>query len=303
MTNTMTYTTLPAGVGTALVTPFAEDGSIDHEALGALVRRQHDVAFLVPIGSTGEASTLSSEERADVVRTVASEARSNQPVVAGATSSDTRVAIESTRSMIEAGATHVMHATPMYNRPPQRGLLAHFTAVADASTRPVLLYNVPGRTACTLEAETTLALAEHPNIIGIKEASGDLALISEILRNRPDGFHVYSGDDALTLPLVAMGADGVISVVSNVVPREIVDLVAASASGSLDRARALHHTLTPLMDFAFIDSNPIPIKGVLAHMGVCTARVRSPLDVMVGDQERAIGSLLDAVELAREEAA
>ncbi|MEM7414309.1 MAG: 4-hydroxy-tetrahydrodipicolinate synthase [Gemmatimonadota bacterium] len=303
MTNTMTHTTLPAGVGTALVTPFAAGGAIDHEALRALVRRQHDVAFLVPVGSTGEASTLSSEERVDVVRTVASEARSNQPVVAGATSSDTRVAIESTRSMIEAGATHVMHATPMYNRPPQRGLLAHFTAVADRSTRPVLLYNVPGRTACTLEAETTLALAEHPNIIGIKEASGDLALISEILRHRPEGFRVYSGDDALTLPLVAMGADGVISVVSNVVPGEMVDLVDASASGSLDRARALHHTLTPLMDFAFIDSNPIPIKRVLAHMGVCEATVRSPLDAMVGDQERPIGSLLDAVELAREEAA
>ena len=230
-------------------------------------------------------------------------ARSDQPIVAGATSSDTRQAIETTRAVIGAGATHVMHATPMYNKPPQRGLLEHFRAIADVSIRPVLLYNVPGRTACNLAAETALELAEHPNICGIKEASADIGQISEILRNRPDGFLVFSGDDALTLPLVAMGADGVVSVVSNVVPAQMTELVAAAGAGSLKRARTLHHALTPLMDFAFVDANPIPIKRVLSYLGVCGATVRRPLVPMTGDPESAIAPLADRLGLTREAAA
>lgn len=294
---------LTAGVGTALVTPFTTSGSLDPAALKALVRRQRAAAFLVPVGTTGEASTLTEEERRAVVRIVASEAQNCQAIVAGATSANTRVAIESSAAMIEAGATHLMHATPMYNRPPQRGLIAHFTAVADAATRPVLLYNVPGRTACNLEAETALELAEHPNIVGIKEASGDIGQISEILRHRPAGFLVFSGDDALTLPLVAMGADGVISVVSNVAPDAMADLVSSAADGELDRARVIHHGLTPLMDFAFIDSNPIPIKRVLAEMGVCGPTVRSPLAPMSDGQGSGIDQMLVALELIAEEAA
>lgn len=294
---------LQRGVGTALVTPFSAAGDVDEESLRALVARQHDVDFLVPVGSTGEAPTLSSEESSRVVRVVAEEAGAGQPVLAGATSSDTRVAIESTRAVIEAGATHVMHATPMYNRPPQRGLLDHFRAIADAATRPVVLYNVPGRTACNLAAETALELAEHPNIVGIKEASANLAQISEILRNRPEGFLVFSGDDALTLPLVAMGADGVISVVSNVVPGKVMELVRAASSGSLDEARALHHALTPLVDFAFVDTNPIPIKRMLAHVGVCRAAVRSPLAPMNEEHDARIGRLADSLGLGAEEAA
>lgn len=299
----MTNPALRPGVGTALVTPFQEDGALDEESLRALVVRQSGVSFLVPSGSTGEAPTLSPEERRRVVRIVAEAADSDQPVLAGATSSDTRAAIESTHSVIEAGATHVMHATPMYNRPPQRGLIEHFSAVADAASRPIVLYNVPGRTACNLAAETTLELAEHPNIVGIKEASGDVMQISEILRKRPDGFFVFSGDDALTLPLVAMGADGVISVVSNVVPKEMSDLVRAAQSGELDDARSIHHSLTPLMDFAFVDSNPIPIKGVLEYLGHCGGTVRSPLASLDADVAARIGQIVATLEVRTEGAA
>ncbi len=293
----MTKQDLLPGVGTALVTPFTANGEVDEESLRRLVARQRAVSFLVPVGSTGEAPTLSAEECRRVVRVVAEAAAPDQPVLAGATSADTRAAIASTRSVIEAGATHVMHATPMYNRPPQRGLLEHFRAIADASTRPIVLYNVPGRTACNMEAETALELAEHPNIVGIKEASGNVGQVSEILRNRPDGFLVYSGEDGLTLPLVAMGADGVISVVSNAAPRRMVELVQAAATGALDEARALHHALTPLIDFAFVDTNPIPIKRVLAHLGACRADVRSPLAVMREDAAAPVARIADSLGL------
>ena len=299
----MTATRLTGGVGTALVTPFDSSAAVDQEALRKLVARQSGVDFLVPCGSTGEASTLSLDERREVVRIVAEASRGRVPIVVGASSSDTKTAIETTQALVEAGASHVMHAAPMYNRPPQRGLSAHFRAIADEAARPVVLYNVPGRSACNIAVETTLALAEHPNIVGIKEASGDIGQISSILRHRPDGFLVFSGDDALTLPLIAMGAEGVISVVSNVAPTLMAELVRAARSGDLDAARGLHHALTPLMDFAFIDSNPIPIKEVLAHLGWCGNVVRRPLATLDRAAAAPVAAIVASLGISTEEAA
>jgi 4-hydroxy-tetrahydrodipicolinate synthase len=269
------------------VTPFRDDGSVDEAALRALVewQIQEGVDFLVPAGSTGEAATLAPEEQVRVVAVTAEQARSRVPVVAGAGSNDTAKAVRMSRAVTEAGATHLLHVSPMYNKPPQRGLVAHFTAIADAVERPVVLYNVPGRTASNMEAATTLRLAEHANVVAVKEASGNLAQMEEILRNRPDGFAVLSGDDALTLTLVSMGGDGVISVVSNATPRAMADLTRAALDGNLERAGELHHRLTPWMSAAFVESNPIPVKAALAAMGRIRNVLRLPL-VPLADQHR-----------------
>jgi 4-hydroxy-tetrahydrodipicolinate synthase len=267
------------GCGTAIVTPFLEGGAVDEAGLRRLVEFQvgAGIDFLVSCGSTGEAATLSEAEQIRVVEVTVDQVADRCPVMAGAGSNDTAVAVRMTQFMIGAGATHVMHAAPSYNRPPQRGLLAHFTRIADASDVPVMLYNVPGRTACNIEAATTLRLAEHPNIFGIKEASGSIGQIAAILQARPPGFVVLSGDDLLTLPLMALGAEGVVSVISNAAPAQMVALVSAVARGDLEGARRAHRDLQPLMVHAFVDSNPIPIKAALALLGVIGPTVRSPL--------------------------
>lgn len=267
------------GCGTAIVTPFLESGALDEDGLRRLVELQvaAGVDFIVPCGSTGEAATLSEAEQLRVVGVVVEQVAGRCPVMAGAGSNDTSVAVRMTQAMIHAGATHVMHAAPMYNRPPQRGLLAHFTRIADESDVPVMLYNVPGRTACNIEAATTLKLSEHPRIVGIKEASGSIGQIAAILQARPPGFVVLSGDDLLTLPLMALGAEGVVSVIGNAAPAQMVALVSAAAAGDFDEARKAHRALQPLMLHAFVDSNPIPIKAALALLGVVGPTVRSPL--------------------------
>jgi len=269
------------------VTPFHDDGSVDEPALGALVewQIQEGVDFLVPAGSTGEAATLSFEEQVRVVAVTAEQTQSRVPVVAGAGSNDTAKAVRMSRAVIEVGATHLLHVSPMYNKPPQRGLVAHFTTIADAVDRPVVLYNVPGRTASNVDAATTLRLSEHANIVAVKEASGNLAQMEEILRHRPDGFTVLSGDDALTLALVSMGGDGVISVASNATPRAMTELTRAALDGELERARALHHRLRPWMTAAFVESNPIPVKAALAAMGRIRDVLRLPL-VPLAEQHR-----------------
>ena len=205
-----------SGCGTALVTPFRRDGQVDEAALRRLVEWQvsEGVHFLVPCGSTGEAATLTIEEHRRVVETTVEVAAGRVPVVAGAGSNDTARAIAQSREMKAAGATHLLHVSPMYNKPPQRGIIAHFRAIADAIDLPIIAYNVPGRTAGNIEARTTLELARCPGIIGIKEASGNLGQIADIIRDRPPGFSVLSGDDSLTLPVMALGGDGVISVTS-----------------------------------------------------------------------------------------
>ena len=267
------------GAITALVTPFLPDGQLDEPALRALVAWQiaEGIDGLVPVGSTGEAATLTLTERIRVVAITAEVAAGRLPVIAGAGASDTAVAIENSKALAAAGATHLLHVSPAYSKPPQRGIVAHFRAVADASPVPVVLYNVPGRTASNMEAETTLALSAHPNIVAMKEASGNLVQIAEIIRRRPAGFSVLSGDDPLTLGVMAHGGDGIISVVSNAAPATMHALTAAAAAGDLTRARSLHNQLTPLFGAAFVESNPIPIKAALAFMGRMHNVLRLPL--------------------------
>ncbi len=267
------------GCGTALVTPFTDRSEVDVPSLRALVEWQmaEGIDLLVPCGSTGEAQTLADGERELVVRTVVEAAAGRVPVMAGATSNDTARAVEEARRMCRAGADYILTATPYYNRPTQEGLYRHFMAVADASARPVCLYNVPGRTAINLTAEVALRLAEHTNVMGIKEASGDLRQIMDILSGRPAGFAVLSGDDWLALPIIAMGGDGLISVTSNEVPGPMAELVRLALAQDLDRARECHNTLLPLMDANFIETNPVPVKAALNLMGRISDVLRLPL--------------------------
>lgn len=267
------------GCGTALVTPFTREGRIDERALRALVEWQvgEGMHFLVPCGSTGEAATLSVEEHTRVVAITAEQVAGRIPVVAGAGSNDTQKAIALSRAMREAGATHLLHASPMYNKPQQRGIVAHFRAIAESVDLPIVVYNVPGRTASNIEASTTLQLAAIPGIVAIKEASGNLGQIGEILRDRPASLTVLSGDDSLTLPVMALGGEGVISVVSNATPRRMVALVEACAAGDFGAARVLHRQLLPWMSAAFVESNPAPVKAALAMMGRLENVLRLPL--------------------------
>jgi 4-hydroxy-tetrahydrodipicolinate synthase len=267
------------GCGTALVTPFTEAGQVDFAALRALVDWQiaEGIDFLVACGSTGEAQTLDDAERERVVAAVVEVAAGRVPVMAGATSNDTSRAVHETERMCGLGADYILSATPYYNKPTQEGLCHHFLAVADAATKPVCLYNVPGRTAVNLEPALALRLAAHPNIMGIKEASGDLKQIMEILHGRPDGFAVLSGDDWLTLPVILSGGDGLISVVSNEVPGAMTALVHLLLAGNLDQARAWHYRLLPLMDANFLETNPAPVKAALHLMGRIHNVLRLPL--------------------------
>lgn len=267
------------GCGTALVTPFTEPGQVDFPALRALVDWQiaEGIDFLVACGSTGEAQTLDDSERERVVAAVVEIAAGRVPVMAGATSNDTSRAVDETRRMCRLGADYILSATPYYNKPTQDGLYHHFMAVADAAAKPVCLYNVPGRTAVNLKATVALRLASHPNIMGIKEASGDLKQVMDILRERPDDFAVLSGDDWLTLPVVTAGGDGLISVVSNEVPAAMTALVHLLLSGNIENGRAWHYRLLPLMDANFLETNPAPVKAALHSMGRIQNVLRLPL--------------------------
>jgi 4-hydroxy-tetrahydrodipicolinate synthase len=283
-----------SGCGTALVTPFARDGSVDDAALRALVDWQitEGVNFLVPCGSTGEAVTMTPAEHRRVVEITVEVTAGRIPVVAGAGSNDTAKAIALTREMKAAGATHVLHVSPMYNKPPQRGLVAHFRAIADAVDLPIVVYNVPGRTASNIEAKTALELARVPGITAIKEASGNIGQIADIIRDRPPEFTVLSGDDSLTLPVMALGGEGVISVVSNATPRAMARLVDACAAGDFATARGLHRRLQPWMAAAFVESNPIPVKAALAMMGRIQNVLRLPLTVLGSQHESAVRASL-----------
>jgi 4-hydroxy-tetrahydrodipicolinate synthase len=284
------------GCGTALVTPFTREGAVDEPALRALVRWQLDegIHFLVPCGSTGEAATLDAAEQRRVVEITVEEVAGRVPVVAGAGSNDTRRAIETSRMMREAGASHLLHVSPAYSRPPQRGIEAHFRAIADAVDLPIVLYNVPGRTASNMEAETTLRLAEVANVVAVKEASGDLAQVRAICADRPRDFAVLSGDDALTLDVMAAGGEGVISVVSNATPRLMAELCARAARGDAAGARACHERLVPWMTAAFVESNPIPVKAALAMLGRMHDVVRLPLVPMLDAHRPTVAAALRA---------
>jgi 4-hydroxy-tetrahydrodipicolinate synthase len=268
-----------AGCGTALVTPFTMQGGVDEQSLRSFVDWQiaSGVHFVVPCGSTGEAATMTPAEHRRVVEITVEQTAGRVPVVAGAASNDTAKAISLSREMVSAGATHLLHASPMYNKPPQRGIVAHFRAIADAVRIPIVVYNVPGRTASNIEAATTLELAEHENIVAVKEASGNLAQISEIIRHRPARFSVLSGDDPLTLQVMADGGDGIISVTSNVAPSLVARLAELCAAGDYSAAREIHHRLAEWTAAAFVESNPIPAKAALAMMGKMANALRLPL--------------------------
>ena len=267
------------GCGTALVTPFTKEGVLDEGALRKLVDWQiaEGIHFLVPCGSTGEAVTMNPLEHRRVVEITVEQAKGRVPVIAGAGSNDTAKAVALSKEMKAAGATHLLHVSPMYNKPPQRGIIAHFERIADATDLPIIVYNVPGRTGSNIEAKTTLALSRVENIVAVKEASGNMAQILDILRDRPDHFSVLSGDDEMTLSVLAAGGDGVISVVSNATPGKMAQLCNVGLRGDMAAARQLHFELLPWMRAAFIESNPIPVKAAMAMLGRMENRLRLPL--------------------------
>ena len=284
------------GCGTALVTPFTATGAVDEAALRALVEWQitEGIDFLVPCGSTGEAATMTPAEHRRVVEVTVEQAQGRVPVVAGAGSNDTARAIAMSKEMKAAGATHLLHVSPMYNKPPQRGLIEHFTRVAGATDLPVVVYNVPGRTGGNIEARTTLALAKVPNIVAVKEASGNMGQITDILKERPGQFSVLSGDDELTLSVMAAGGDGIISVISNATPRLMTQMAGLAAKGDFAAARELHFRLLPWMRAAFIESNPIPVKAAMAMLGKMGNNVRLPLVPLAQQHEDTVRAALRA---------
>jgi 4-hydroxy-tetrahydrodipicolinate synthase len=267
------------GAMTAIVTPFLPDGGLDLPSLEALARWQVEQGIngLVPCGTTGEGATLNDEEKREVFETVIKAAGGRVPVIAGVGSNSTRVTLVSARMAAETGADALLVVTPYYNKPNRSGMIAHYEAVAGATDLPVVVYNVPGRTGQNLGAELILRLARIPGIVAVKEASGNLDQIAAIIEGRPDRFALLSGDDALTLPTIALGAEGVISVVSNEAPAEMTQLVEAASSGDFETARRLHYRLLPLMRANFAETNPVPVKAAMALLGRCGADLRPPL--------------------------
>ena len=267
------------GCGTALVTPFTGSGSVDEAAVRRLGRRQIDAGthFLVPVGTTGESPTLSLDERARIVEILAEEANGRVPILAGAGGYDTREVIHAAAAMQRAGADGLLSVTPYYNKPTQEGLFQHYRAIAESTSLPILVYNVPGRTGCNIEPATVVRLASLPHIVGIKEASGSMTQMCEICRQVPEAFLVLSGDDAVTLPLMAVGGRGVISVVSNEIPAEMAQMVEAAERGDFATARAIHTRILPLMQINFIESSPGPVKAAMAAMGLIEEIYRLPL--------------------------
>jgi 4-hydroxy-tetrahydrodipicolinate synthase len=267
------------GAITALVTPFTESGDVDTGALRDLVAWQVESGIdgLAPCGTTGEGATLAPDEQHRVIATVVEVAAGRVPIVAGCGTNDTRRTVEGAKRAEQAGADALLVVTPYYNKPNPSGMLRHYETVAAATALPVVVYNVPGRTGQNLGVDLTLRLAEIAGVVAVKEASGNLEQIAAILERRRPGFGVLSGDDALALPTVAIGAEGLISVVSNVAPGETAALVAAARKGSLEEARAIHYRLLPLMRANFLESNPVPVKAALGMTGRCRDAVRAPL--------------------------
>jgi len=267
------------GCGTALVTPFLRSGQVDEAAVRRLARRQIEagIHFLVPCGTTGESPTLSPAERRRVVELVVGEAMGRVPVLAGAGGYDTREVVEAARAMHEAGADGLLSVTPYYNKPTPEGLYQHYRAISEATPLPLVVYNVPGRTGCNVDPATLARLATLPHVAGVKEASGNMTQICEAITAVPADFIVLSGDDAMTLPAMAVGARGIISVASNEVPAEMAQMVEAAERNDFTTARALHARLLPLMLANFTESNPIPVKAAMAQMGLLEETYRLPM--------------------------
>jgi 4-hydroxy-tetrahydrodipicolinate synthase len=268
-----------SGVGTALVTPFTATGAVDERALAALVERQvrGGVHFVVPCGTTGETPTLSRAERDAVVRLTVEVCAGKIPVLAGVGGYDTAEVADLAHATEALGVQGLLSVTPYYNKPTQEGLYQHYRAIAARTSLPIIVYNVPGRTGCNVEPRTLVRLAAIPTIVGVKEASGNMQQMCEVCRAVPDSFSVLCGDDALALPLMAVGGRGVISVASNLVPDRMARLVNTALAGDFRAARAEHQALLPLMLVNFIESNPIPVKAALAMLGLCEPVYRLPM--------------------------
>ena len=269
------------GCATALVTPFRKDGSIDDEVYRSLVERQikNGVKLLVPCGTTGESVTMSEDERLHVIQMTVEVAHNKAKTIAGTGSNNTAATIEFTRKVREIGADAALIVAPYYNKPTQEGLFAHFSEIAKSVKRfPIMIYNVPGRTASNISAETQLRLAEKcENIVATKEASGNFSQILQILQKRPKFFKVFSGDDAVTLPFISIGADGLVSVCSNEIPKETSRMVENALKGAWTSARKIHYKILPLMEANFIESSPAPCKFVMKEMGLLEENLRLPL--------------------------
>ncbi|HTA24750.1 MAG TPA: 4-hydroxy-tetrahydrodipicolinate synthase [Terriglobales bacterium] len=268
------------GCGTALVTPFRQDGSIDEPALRNLVAWQVEsgIDFLVPCGTTGETPTLSHDEWLRVIDITIEVAAGRVPIMAGATSNSTHDAVAKAKEVsTRPGVNFILTASPYYNKPTQEGQYRHFHAIADAVDKPIILYNVPGRTSANIEPATLVRLAEVPNIVGVKEASGNMGQIAEVCNVVPESFLVFSGDDSITLPVIALGGVGIVSVASNEIPREMSELTRAALNNDWATARSIHRKFMPLMQANFIESSPLPVKAVLAMMGKIEEIYRLPL--------------------------
>jgi 4-hydroxy-tetrahydrodipicolinate synthase len=267
------------GCGTALVTPFRQDLSLDEIAMRSLVKRQIDagIDFLCPCGTTGESPTLKRAEHLRVVEITVQESRGRVPVLAGAGGYDTTEVIELVKELKTLGADGILSVTPYYNKPTQEGLYQHYRAIAESTDLPIVLYNVQPRTAVNIETATVLRLAEIPNIVGVKEASGNIGQIVSVVSRVPEGFLVFSGDDAVAIPLIAMGGHGVISVVSNQIPGEFAQLTRAALNGDFATARSLHRKYQDLMEVNFVETSPGPVKFAMARMGLLELAYRLPL--------------------------
>jgi 4-hydroxy-tetrahydrodipicolinate synthase len=287
------------GCGTALVTPFKSDTQLDLEAFRKLIRWQLDsgIHFLVPSGTTGESVTLNEEEYRKVIRTCVETAAGAVPVVAGAGTNNTAQAIHLATIAQQEGADALLAVTPYYNKPTQEGLVLHFSKIAESISLPVVLYNVPGRTIINITAETALRLAQVDNIIALKEASGDLGQVMQILNRRPSDFVVLSGDDSLTLPIMAMGGEGIISVASNLIPAEMSQMVDLALSGKWEEAKKLHYRYLDLMELNFIESSPIPVKYALSRMGKLEEAYRLPLCPLSDPSKKVMDQELDKLNL------
>jgi 4-hydroxy-tetrahydrodipicolinate synthase len=283
------------GCGTALVTPMKSDSSIDEKSLRALVEWQVEsgIDFLVPCGTTGETPTLTFDESLHVINIVIGAAAGRVPIMAGATSNATREAVEKAKQVAALqGVDYILTASPYYNKPTQEGQYQHFKAIAEAIDKPIVLYNVPGRTAANIEPATLARLAQIKNIVGVKEASGNISQIADVCTAVPEDFLVFSGDDAITLPVISLGGVGIISVASNEIPREMAELTRLALANKWNEARAIHRKFLPLMQINFIESNPMPVKAALAMMGKIEENYRLPMVKMKPDTRAKLETVL-----------
>lgn len=284
------------GVGTALVTPFKANGDVDEVGFRKLARRQVDagIHFLVPCGTTGETPSLTGAERRRLVEISLEEAGKKSLVLAGAGGYNTAEVIHAVEAFEKLGAHGILSVTPYYNRPTQEGLFQHYKAIAASTSLPIILYNVPGRTGCNIEPATVMRLAAIDGIVGVKEASGNISQMAEIIRNVPSDFVVLSGDDAITLPIMSLGGRGIVSVISNEMPAEMVHMVEAVERGDFAAARVIHNRLLPLMQINFVESSPGPVKFAMAEMGLLEANYRLPMVLpTAASQSRIKGVLKD----------